>query len=269
MHEAHNGEHALKKLMIPESPLREHMLQLVESAERSCVRDAAFTFATSDDDARALVRDYGSRPEDMIVIPNGTDTHGIGFADREARARLKHRLGLDGQTVALFLASGHRPNLDAAQKLFNIAPDMPDVAFALVGNLAEAYRHTPLPKNVWRVGTVSEEARNVWLQAADVALNPVLYGGGTNLKLLDYFAAGTPVVSTGIGVRGTEVEANRHAVVTPIEGFGEAIRRVAARGEAIEAMVAEARRLAEEKFDWIALSDRLYGEMVRRGLLPS
>jgi hypothetical protein len=108
-----------------------------------------------------------------------------------------------------------------------------------------------VPDNVLLVGIVSEEARNVWLQVARVALNPMLYGGGTNLKLLDYFAAGTPVVSTESGIRGTGAVANRARArgrqSTGWRGRSGPLLPVAAT---IERMTREARALAEESFDW-------------------
>jgi glycosyltransferase involved in cell wall biosynthesis len=267
LHESQNCEHALKRMMLPASGERERLLSLVEDAERHCCRDAALVFATCEDDARGLLAQYGGPAANTIVIPNGTDTQGIAFVAPEVRGRLKRRLRLGDRKVALFLASGHRPNLEAAEHLFTLAARMPDVAFALVGNAADAFLHRPLPENVWLVGVVSEEARNVWLEAADVALNPMLYGGGTNLKLLDYFAAGTPVVSTEIGIRGTGAEAGRHLLVAPIEGFESAIRTVLSAGPEIGRMTTAARTLVETDFDWWRLGDRLYQAITARQLV--
>src|SRR5262249_52088832 len=149
--------------------------------------------------------------------------------DAAARATLRRRLGI-ARPVALFLASGHRPNLEAAEHIFALAARMPEVDFAFVGNAADAFLQRPLGKNVSLVGMVPEETRNVWLEAASVALNPMLYGGGTNLKLLDYFAAGTPVVSTEIGIRGTGAEAGRHALVASAEELEAPVRAAIAGG---------------------------------------
>lgn len=267
LHESHNREHSLKRQMLPPTAERERLLSLVEDAERHCCRDAAFVFATCKEDAQGLLTQYGGQAKDMEVIPNGTDTQGIAFAAQEKRSLLKRRLRLGSCKVALFLASGHRPNLEAAEHLFTLATRMPDVAFALVGNAADAFRHRPLPDNVWLVGVVSEEARNVWLEAADVALNPMLYGGGTNLKLLDYFAAGTPVVSTEIGIRGSGAEAGRHLIVASIEDFEPAIRTALSAGPEIGRMTAAARTLAETDFDWWKLGDRLYQAISERQLV--
>lgn len=267
VHESHNFEYSLKERMLPRNAASAKRLSLVEEAEGWCCRSAAFVSVTSRDDATALQRKYGIAAERFLLIPNGTDTATIGFMGPAARRGLRRRLGIGGRPVALFLASGHGPNLEAAERLLEIATRLQDVYFALVGNVADAFAHRAVPSNVWLVGTVSEEARNVWLQFASVALNPVLYGGGTNLKLLDYFAAGTPVVSTEPGIRGGDVDAGRHVLVAPIERFDGAIREALSDGTMIERMTAEARALVEERFDWWKLGDRLHETIVGRGLL--
>ena len=269
IHESQNCEHHLKSLMLPKTDSSGRLLAMVEEAERFCVREAKLVYAASEDDAMGLVAQYGARPEDTIVIPNGTDVGTIPCSDAAERRRVRRRLGLGDQAIALFLASGHRPNLEAAEKLFMVAERMPEVAFALVGNSADAFIHRKLPANIWLVGTVTEEARNIWLQVASVALNPMLYGGGTNLKLLDYFAAGTPVVSTEIGIRGTGARHGRHLLVAPMEEIEGAIRRAVAGGPDIERMSAEARSLVEENFDWWKLGERLYEAIKARGLVSA
>lgn len=266
IHESHNCEAELKRQMLPRTGVSDRLLALVEEAERFCCLEARLVYAVSEEDARALLARYGGSAADMIVIPNGTDTASIEFADAEARRRLRERLGVGSQPIALFLASGHGPNLEAAEHLVVLASRMPEVAFAFVGNLADAFTHRELPPNVWLVGTVTEDARNVWLQLATVALNPVLYGGGTNLKLLDYFAAGTPVVSTPIGIRGSGAAHERHLLVAEMESFEPAIRRAIAGGAGVEAMAREARALVEAGFDWSKLGDRLLEALHARGL---
>ncbi len=267
IHEAQNCEHALKRDMLPKNDASTRLLALVEEAEAYCCREAKLVYATCEADAQGLLRQYGGRPEDMVVVPNGTDTAAIAYTSVAERKRLRRRLGVGEQPIALFLASGHRPNLEAAERLFEIAQRMPEVAFALVGNAADAFLHRPLPGNVWLVGVVSEEARNVWLQVSSVALNPMLYGGGTNLKLLDYFAAGTPVVSTEIGIRGTGARAGEHAFIAEMEDLEKAIRQAIAGGDEVERMSLAGRALVEARFDWWKLGDGLYEEIRKRQLL--
>lgn len=267
VHDSHNFEWDLKQRMLPPSRARAALLSSVEEAEAFCCRGARLLFGVSAQDLRALALRYGDRGADAMVIPNGTDVAAIPFATPEARERLRRRVRAGDRPIALFLASGHRPNLEAAEHVFETAARMPDVAFAFVGNLADAYLGRSFPENVWMVGRVPEAVRNVWLELSSVALNPVLYGGGTNLKLVDYFAAGTPVASTAVGLRGDVVEAGVHALEAPIEAMDAAIREAAADGPAVRAMAVRARALVEREFDWRALGDRMARTLRDRGLL--
>jgi len=70
---------------------------------------------------------------------------------------------------------------------------------------------SPHPR-IHYTGSVSEMAP--WLKAADLAVIPLTDGGGTRMKIIDCFAAGLPVVSTGKGIEGIPVEPGRHAVIT-------------------------------------------------------
>ena len=268
LHESHNVEADLKARMIPEGAEREALLRAVEEAEGHCCREAALVFACSGDDAARLLQRYGGRAADMFVVANGTDTRSIAYHGTEERALLRRRLRSYGERpVAIFLASGHRPNLEAAEHVFALARRMPDVDFALVGNLALAYApEHEMPANVRRVGPVSEGARDVWLQSAHVALNPMLYGGGTNLKLLDYFAAGIPVVSTEVGLRGSGAEAERHALVAAVDAMDDAVRRAIAGGPEVEAMTRRARELVEARFDWRSLAASLRAAIAARAI---
>jgi glycosyltransferase involved in cell wall biosynthesis len=51
------------------------------------------------------------------------------------------------------------------------------------------------------------------LRAADVAVVPIRYGGGTRVKILEAFAYRIPVVSTVIGCEGLDVEPERELLV--------------------------------------------------------
>ena len=88
------------------------------------------------------------------------------------------------------------------------------------------------------------------LSAADVAVNPVGFGSGSNIKMPVYLAAGLPIVTTPVGLRGFE-ELAAHAVVADPEGFVEAIPR------ALELSPAPRTRL--EPLTWGALARRLAG----------
>ena len=61
-----------------------------------------------------------------------------------------------------------------------------------------------------------------FLAAADVSINPAVSGSGVNIKLVEYLAAGAPVVSTTRGSAGLELTPGRDLLVadTPVEFAG-------------------------------------------------
>jgi glycosyltransferase involved in cell wall biosynthesis len=91
------------------------------------------------------------------------------------------------------------------------------------------------------------------------------HGSGTNLKMLDFLAAGIPVLTTPIGARGIGMADGVHAHVAEIVDFEKAIRRqLQATQEATDAMTRCARSLVESEFDWDVIAQRLKAEIDRR-----
>jgi len=77
------------------------------------------------------------------------------------------------------------------------------------------------------------------------------------VKMLDYFAAGVPVISTAHGARGLAVSDGVHLCLSEIDGFPAALRRSREDAEAARSeRVVAARRLVEECYDWDVIAER-------------
>jgi glycosyltransferase involved in cell wall biosynthesis len=160
-------------------------------------------------------------------------------------------MGLPDQRLALFVGSGHWPNIEAVNQIFNFASELPEIAFVVVGSVCYAFSPAAMPPNVLFLGEVDDVTRNLALEMCDVALNPMAHGTGTNLKMLDFFAAGIPVITTPTGARGIDVDDNRYCGVVEMDGFVPAIvALLEANATVREALALEARALVEEQFDW-------------------
>lgn len=153
------------------------------------------------DDAKVLSETYDADLGKVIAVPNGVDLKTISYVSLEKRLLKKQQLGLSGSFTAVFMGSWHGPNLDAVRCIFSMAKDIPDITFLVIGSVCLPFKDEKLPSNVGLMGVVDDETKDVILGLADVALNPMMSGSGTNLKMLDYFAAGIPVVSTLFGAR--------------------------------------------------------------------
>ena len=75
-------------------------------------------------------------------------------------------------------------------------------------------------------GVVGSAQKNTLIHAADVALNPMEEGSGTNLKMLEYAALGTLIISTPFGNRGLDFEHKKHLILAQRSGIASALNEV-------------------------------------------
>jgi hypothetical protein len=57
-------------------------------------------------------------------------------------------------------------------------------------------------------GVLDGDDKNAVLSSAQIAINPVTTGSGSNLKIFEYVAAGLPVLTTPFGFRGHTEQAS-------------------------------------------------------------
>ena len=117
--------------------------------------------------------------------------------------------------VILFVGGDAAHNRDAVRFLTaDLLPSLPASARLLIVGKAGAAAPSGHPQ-IRSLGFV--EDLSMCFSAADVAVNPVGFGSGTNVKLAEYVAAGLPAISTPIGLRGVPHLANavRTAARTP------------------------------------------------------
>lgn len=253
----HNDELTLKRSILPTNSAGRWLLDRVDRLERTAVESAAVVTATTDTDLHALAARYRIGAP-TAVVPNGVDTASIEFVTGGDRARRRqavaHDLDLDpGRRTAVFVGSGHRPNIDAGRHIVELARATPDVDFLLAGAHSTHLADGHIPANAHLLGPVSDELLDLLLASCDVALNPMSGGSGSNLKLLTYLAAGIPVVSTDVGARGIDAAA-AGVEIEPLERFAAGIDS-ALRGDGTERSLA-GRRYVEEHCDWRAIGRR-------------
>ena len=263
VYDSHNAEYHLKSQILRAGRFDAELSETVRSVEADAVRSAdLITYCSVDD--RPFLEALGPTLADWLLVPNGTDALGMPFVTGTERTRAR-RAWLDRvvsswpiegvERVALFVASDHPPNNEAAEWIARTAGDLPDVLFVNVGSHCRHLQHWSLPPNMILAGIAPMADLRRYLAMADVALNPVMSGGGTNLKLLEAFAAGAPVVATPLGIRGIGVEDRSELLVASLDALPDAIRHTFDDPER-EDRVRRARRLVETSFDWRVLGPR-------------
>jgi GT2 family glycosyltransferase len=115
-----------------------------------------------------------------------------------------------------FLAGPGSPNEDAVQYLVSdVLPlfweEHPDVVLNIVGADATPAVHALEGPRVKVIGYVDDPAE--WLHRARVHVNPMRFGAGVKLKLLDSMGAGLPFVTSPVGAEGLQLGDLRSALV--------------------------------------------------------
>ncbi|MBU3890279.1 glycosyltransferase family 4 protein [Methylosinus sporium] len=228
-------------------------------AERMACREAHFVTAVSESDAERMAELYDVPRSLITVAPNGVDCSKYPLWDKASRAELRSKLQIGDKPLAVFLGSGYGPNVESYFKARQLLSEAGfDGAVALIGSIAQADR-TGWPEvpfdELW-FDFVDEDLKIALLSSADFALQLVFSGGGTNLKLFDYMAAGCLIVANEFGARGVGADGwsvfARNA--TELRALLQSRVWETDRGDAIRA---KARAIANEQFDWAIVAEKI------------
>lgn len=260
-YEAHNVETDLKADLLPDTAAGQRAQSAVRRVEGACCREAELVFACTQADLDRLDRLFGIGGR-TAVVPNAVDPQRMPYVPPSARAERKDALGLSARPVAVFMGSAHPPNAEAVRAIAAIAAACADWDVLIFGSVSQDAACRRLPENVRVLGQLADSQKKVVLTAADAGLNPMLSGSGSNLKMLDYLAAGLPTVTTPFGARGIAVADGEHVLQRPVDGFAEGLRTLAAKPSAeLDAMAAAARGLVEARYSWQAAAGALAAEL--------
>ena len=231
----------------------------VAQLEASLCREADIVLACSHRD-RELFHDLYDIPfAKIFVVPNGVFTTRIRPATPDEKRRARARQELPDAGTALFLGSPYAPNVEAAEFIINaLAPSVPDLTFVIAGGVGAELLDSPgIPGNVRITGQISEEQKLDYLQAVDLAINPMFSGSGTNIKMLEFMAAGLPIITTPIGARGLRsVQPPPYAKVDG-DDMAAAIRDLHVDKAARIRLATAARAEAVEAYSWDRISAEL------------
>jgi hypothetical protein len=222
VYHAHNVEAERWRSVAPRVFGRERWGAKLAELERRAVRESDCCVACTEEDAAMLRSLHGAR--DVIVAENGYDETGIAPASAEARVRARAVLGIPAEAyVAAFVGGDWAPNHEALAWLIDdVMPKLANDGFVLLAVGAVAHR-LARRSEPWLVAQPASPDLGAILAAADAGLNPVTSGGGSNVKLPTYLAAGLAVLSTPFGLRG---HARLTSAVTSVERgqFADALR---------------------------------------------
>jgi hypothetical protein len=165
------------------------------------------------------------------------------------------------------MGSAHPPNVEAARFLVErVAPALPGLEIHLLGAVCDRLPGT-LPGNVRRLGFVADEEKRRELAGCAAALNPLFSGAGTNLKMLDYMAAGAPIVTTAVGARGLALTHGVDAYLAEGDAWVETLRAVVAAPDAARTVGQTAQRTAFARYTWSEIASGVH-VAIERAIAP-
>jgi glycosyltransferase involved in cell wall biosynthesis len=263
IYESHNVEYDLKvehfRGGLCESQL-DAFVDAVFYAERMACREAHFVTAVSEGDAERLSQLYDTPRSRITVAPNGVDCSKYPIWDKASRNELRSKLQIGGdKPLAVFLGSGYGPNVASYLKSRELLARAGfDGAVALIGSIAQADRSgwPDVPFDELWFDYVEEDLKIALLSSADFALQMVFSGGGTNLKLFDYMAAGCLIVANEFGVRGVAAD-GWNVVVRDESELRELLQSRLWETDRGDAIRAKARALAKERFVWSIIAETI------------
>lgn len=257
IYEAQDIEYNLKKNVYKkDNKETKVLLKLVHETERKACETSNLIMTCSEEDKITLSRLYNVPLEKIIVVPNGVDCTEVNFASMDDRKKNKKELGFEEEFIAIFIGSWHPPNIEAARYIIEFASKLPEVKFIIIGSVCGALKNEIIPKNVGLMGQIEEKEKDLIFSIADVALNPMVSGSGTNLKMFDYMAAGIPVITTEFGARG--IEDRKSMIVADVKDMAQAIENIKGDKD-LEGLTFNARKYIEENFDWQKIVREMVG----------
>lgn len=227
----HNVEY--QRLAEQVNGLSQRAFESFKQGELKLANSMDAVVCVSDRDRLQLIED-GLEPANLLTIPHGVDLERFDAAEP---ADLQGEFGLDPDRPVLVYHGtfSYPPNRQAL--LIIVEELMPRlerlghrVQLLAIGSEPPAAIQHP---DVRLPGSLAELAGP--LKAGSLAIVPLVSGGGTRMKILDYFAAGLPVVSTSKGCEGLPVEDGRQLLIrddwdafarTVVELLGDSDRRV-------------------------------------------
>jgi glycosyltransferase involved in cell wall biosynthesis len=238
------------------------LTERIHAIEGRMTRSVDRVWACSSEDAAGLVRRYPSCAP-VSVVPNGVDSPGP----------LPPRAPPDGRPTVLFPGSfGYPPNARAARWLIDhLLPVLrvrgTEAHLLLAGSdppseLVEATRDNP---DVHVTGAVEDMGPH--FRDATAVVVPLVDGGGTRYKVLEAFAAGTPVVSTAKGIEGIDAVPGRdYLPAESAEEFADAIAQLGSPdGDLRATLAASAHRLVAERYSRPAVATAVAAGLAELG----
>ncbi len=205
--------------------------------------------AMSEEDKRIMLQESPNLEVD--IVPNGVDS---GFFEKKVADKSK-------DPVVLYVGNfTWLQNREAVKILVEkvwplIIQKLPKAKLWIIGKDAAKFFPNLANKDI-RVEEV-KDIRTVYQQAS-ILVAPIYGGGGTRYKNFEAFASGLPVITTSIGIGGTEAKDGEHVIIRddPLS-ISDALISLLEDRDLYEKIAKNAKDLVKNKYDWDPIAKKL------------
>ncbi len=235
-------------------------LNYISLLERLACKRAKHIIAVTEGDKQGFMREYHIDETKITAIPIWVAVDDFNkISSKRKQSVESHKFNI------IFHGIYHHPANYEAFRLIEdyIAPEVKkysnNIEFLLAG--------TDVPKftrgNIKSLGYVADLS---WLfEACSMAIVPVLQGTGVNMKVLDYMAAGLPIIATRRAVESIGLEDGKHAIILDKvdDNFIDAILSLASDRERREILGKNAVELIRKKHNRKDLQNKLDNMLIK------
>lgn len=252
---AHNYEYNLcEDLILKKAPNFKIFLENIKKLELDSLKKADAIFSVSPRDIDQFIEN-GIDESKIHLIPNGVDISKFSVTNGEEKQILKEKYGFSGKKIVLFTGTIHYPNIEAVGVIEQIARQFDEnVIFLVIGKAGNSFKS----KDNFVCKGFVEDIMD-YIKMADVGINPLISGSGTNLKMLEYMSSGLPTVTTPIGARGLDLEDGKNVLISNIDNMPETLSLLLDDETLRSNLRKNGRELVEKKYDWNVIGNKMIG----------
>jgi len=246
IYDAHNIESKRIETMVNVSKL---YINITKQLEIISCHISDFVFVVSENDKEQLLS-WNITDNKIEVIPNSVEVD--KFSPLIERSKIRKKYKLNNKIAIIYHGYlSYPPNKEAVKILINnILPNIlkkyPSVYLILVGKNPPKIYHP----NIIVTGFVENVPE--YIAATDIAVVPLLSGGGTRIKILEYMACGKAVVSTMKGAEGLNLQNKKEILISkhPDSEFINLMFKLIEQADLRKKIGIKARKKIELLYDW-------------------
>lgn len=195
----------------------------------------------TDIDHHQLIQ-IGVEARKLNIIPNGIDTEYYKFS-----------IPKFNQKQIVFLGNMfYLPNKNAAEKIITqIMPRLPEMKLVCIGMADSSFANKYSSSQVTFSGPV-DDIRPI-LESSSIAVAPIFEGSGMKVKILNFAAAGLPILTTSFGIPGYPSEIA--TVENDLCRYPQIIKSILSNKDHATNQVKKSRKIIEKHYSWETIAN--------------